>query len=104
LETLQGHNDYLRLIFGFGGLTGIFLGRFWRRFEVVCPDRLLLLWFLTIFGISSGQISSDLLSHVRIARPLVYFDQLAEVVELLIGISAMLYLWLNVKKGVVAQR
>jgi hypothetical protein len=98
LETMQGHNDYLRLIFGFGGLTGTFFGRFWRRIEIVCPDRLLLPWFLTIFGISSGQVLSDLVSHVRIARPLIYFDQLAEVVELLIGISAMLYLWLNARK------
>lgn len=95
LGPLQGKNDILRLAFGLGGLIGIALSRILPRFRVLFPHPVLLTWFLVIAGVSAVQVYVDLAPKGPLADPLGELGRLAEVVELLISIAAVLYLWLN---------
>ena len=95
LGPFQGKNDILRLAFGAGGLAGIALASILPRFRVLFPHRVLVTWFLIIAGVSAVQIYVDLAPDSPLVRPLARLGRLAEVVELLISIAAVLYLWLN---------
>ena len=96
LGPFQGHNDILRFAFGFGGLFGIAVAPLLPRLRVLFPHRALIVWFLIIAGVSVSQMYCDMVPHGTLVGPLNKLgDRLAEVVELLISIAAVLYLWLN---------
>jgi hypothetical protein len=98
LGPFQGHNDILRFAFGFGGLIGVALAPLLPRLRVLFPSRLLVMWFLVIAGISAAQLYCDAVPTGPLVGPLKRLgDRLAEVVELLIAIAAVLYLWLNIR-------
>lgn len=98
LGPFQGHNDILRFAFGFGGLLGLAIAPLLPRLRVLVPDRILVMWFLTISGISAAQLYCDAIPTGPLVVPLSKVgDRLAEVVELLITIAAVLYLWLNAR-------
>jgi hypothetical protein len=94
----QGHNDILRFAFGFGGLFGLAIAPLLPRQQVLFPNRILVMWFLVIAGISAAQLYCDAVPNGPLVGPLNKVgDRLAEVVELLITIAAVLYLWLNAR-------
>jgi hypothetical protein len=99
LGPLQGKNDILRFGFGLGGLVGIALASLLPlpRLRILFPHRVLLTWFLIIAGVSAAQVYVDLAPNGPLVGPLTRLGRLAEVVELLISIAAVLYLWLNVR-------
>jgi hypothetical protein len=98
LGPFQGHNDILRFAFGFGGLFGLALAPLLPRLRVLFPDRVLVMWFLVIAGISAAQLYCDAIPNGPLVGPLNKVgDRLAEVVELLITIAGVLYLWLNAR-------
>jgi hypothetical protein len=95
LGPFQGKNDILRFGFGFGGLIGIALAALLPRYRVLFPHCALLTWFLVIAGVSAAQVYVDLAPDGPLVGPLGRLGRLAEVVEMLISIAAVLYLWLN---------
>ena len=98
LGPLQGKNDILRFGFGFGGVIGVMLASLLPRLRVLFPDRVLLSWFLIIAGVSAAQVYVDLAPSAPLVRPLTKVgDRLAEVVEMLISMAAVLYLWINLR-------
>jgi hypothetical protein len=98
LGPFQGKNDILRFGFGFGGLVGIALASLLPpRFRILFPHRALLTWFLIIAGVSAVQMYVDLAPHGPLVGPLTKLGRLAEVVEMLISVAAVLYLGLNTR-------
>jgi hypothetical protein len=98
LGPFQGKNDILRFGFGFGGLIGVALAAVLPpRFRVLFPHRALVSWFLIIAGVSAAQVYVDLAPSGPLAGPLGKLGRLAEVVEMLISIAAVLYLWINLR-------
>jgi len=98
LGPFQGKNDILRFGFGFGGLLGVTIAPLLPRLRVLFPHRALLTWFLIIAGVSAAQVYVDLAPHGPLVGPLTKLgDRLAEVVEMLISIAAVLYLWINTR-------
>ncbi|MEA2734627.1 MAG: hypothetical protein QOE14_1078 [Humisphaera sp.] len=95
LSGFQGHNDILRFAFGAGGLVGIALAPLLPRFRALWPHRVLVLWFLIIAACSAVQLYVDAMPNGPLVRPLEKLGRLAEVIELLISIAAVLYLWIN---------
>jgi len=96
LGPFQGHNDILRFAFGFGGLIGVALAPLLPRLRLLFPSSVLVIWFLVIAGISAAQLYCDAVPNGPLVGPLNKLgDRLAEVVELLITIAAVLYLWIN---------
>lgn len=95
LEGLQGHSELFRLLFGVGGLGGVWLGRR-AAFRAVAAPTLLLPWFLVISAHAALDAYDDLFPFAPEVTTLM--RQTSEVVELLIGIAGLLYLWLNARK------
>ncbi len=94
LKGFHGHNEILRLLFGFGGILGIALGKY-AMFKKIGVHIILLPWFIIIIFHSIADIftNSENISN-SIYRGL---QANSELIELLISISAFLYLWLNSK-------
>ncbi|MDC1198001.1 hypothetical protein N8035_04045 [Algibacter sp.] len=91
IEGLHGHNENLRLLFGLGGLVGILLGKL-SAFKKISVPNVLFSWFFIIFFHST----LDVLTHMdNNNHPM---QRISELIEMLIGGSALLYLWLNFKK------
>jgi len=92
LAGLHGHSEILRLTFGLGGLIGIWLS-FSPSFRKIGAPVILVLWFLIITIHASVDVYNDV---VAIHKKFDYgMQRTAELIELLIAISAYLYLHLN---------
>ncbi|NNJ97727.1 MAG: hypothetical protein HKP12_11270 [Gammaproteobacteria bacterium] len=92
LAGLHGHSEFLRLTFGLGGLIGIWLS-FSPSFRKISAPVILVLWFLIITIHASVDVYND---FVAIHKKFDYgMQRTAELIELLIAISAYLYLHLN---------
>lgn len=95
IRGLHGHTEYLRVLFGFGGLLGIWA--FSRpSFNKIGAPPILILWFamIAVFG------TLDLfLDYFKIQRDFDFLiKKLDEVVEMLMGISGFLFVWLNYRR------
>jgi hypothetical protein len=95
LAGLQGHSEIMRLIFGAGGLIGILLS-FHPVFRKVGAPALLLSWFVVIALHASIDVLNDV---VAIQKRFDYaIMKTSELIELLIAISAFLYIRLNSRR------
>ncbi|XOF34373.1 MAG: hypothetical protein ACL93V_03490 [Candidatus Electrothrix sp. YB6] len=95
LAGLQGHSEIMRLIFGAGGLIGILLS-FHPVFRKVGAPALLLSWFAVIALHASIDVLND---FVAIQKRFDYaIMKTSELIELLIAISAFLYIRLNARR------
>ncbi|WOD43424.1 hypothetical protein [Hwangdonia lutea] len=94
LKGFHGHNEILRLLYGFSGILGIALNKY-AMFKKIGVHIILLPWFVIIILHSIADIftNSENIS-ISIYRGL---QVNSELIELLISISAFLYLWLNSK-------
>ncbi len=92
LSQIQGQNDVLRFIYGLGGLVGILIGRI-RFFKKVCVPEVLILWFAIITVYAGIDVITDYIEIDSGMLRAIY--AITEAIELLIAISAFLYLWLN---------
>jgi hypothetical protein len=92
LSGLQGKSEIFRFIYGIGGITGIILSKY-SFFSKISPVKILWSWFFIILIHSSIDIFTDI---IKINE---FYDKgiqrTSELIELLIAISAVLYLWLN---------
>jgi hypothetical protein len=92
LDGWNGKNHFLRIGFGVGGLIGLLLWKS-QRLRDLAPPRVLQVWFWLIIGkslldIHFGPIMSDTV-------PAYIIGQLSEVIEMLVAIAGLLYVWLN---------
>lgn len=92
LKGFHGHNEILRFLFGFCGITGVFLGKF-EILKKISANVILIPWFIIVVFHSIADIftNSENISY-NIYRAL---QTNSELVEMLISVSAFLYLWLN---------
>jgi hypothetical protein len=97
-HNLKVWNDHLEIfpfVFGLAGLIGIGIQNI-RSFRKISAPYVLLPWFVIIFLISAIDLFQD---FVVIQEQFDYLiNYLDEVIEMLVAISAFLYIWLNQKK------
>ncbi len=94
IYALQGHSEFFRLAFGVGGLLGMWLS-FHPVLRKVGVPLILCSWFLIIAVHASVDTYND---YFPIGTRFDFLMQRSsELIELLIGISAFLYLWLNLR-------
>lgn len=92
IEGWQGRNHLLRLSFGLGGLAGILLGRL-RAFRSIAAPRLLHAWFALI--VLKSLIDIYVKSHEVGDMTWYIINQMSEVVEMMVSMAGLLYVWLN---------
>jgi hypothetical protein len=92
LDGMNGRNHFLRLVFGLGGLIGLLA---WRseRLRDVAPPRALQTWFWLIAGKSVLDIF--FISSAGETMPSYIISELSEVIEMLVAMAGLLYVWLN---------
>ena len=91
-NTLQGHSEYIRLIFCTGALIGLILGRL-ERFQSVAVPPVLWPWVLVMLG----HVILDTLNDSFPTRPELdhFINKFSEVTEMMIAMTAYFYLRLN---------
>jgi hypothetical protein len=92
LGGMNGRNHFLRLAFGLGGLIGLLA---WKseRFRDIAPPRVLQAWFWLIAAKSVLDIF--LISSAGKTMPSYIISELSEVIEMLVAVAGLLYVWLN---------
>lgn len=102
LQGVGGHTEYMRLIFGVGGLVGIALS-YVKTFRVIAVPPVLLSWFCVITLLAAIDLFCDLtsLDNTNLGKAM---DVMSEVVELMIAMAASLYLYLNARRVVPLTR
>lgn len=95
IGALQGSSEWMRLCAGLGGVLAIAADRIPTLNRVAAPA-VLQSWFLIITGHAVVDVFNDI---VPIERHFDFIMQrTSEMVELLIGVAALLYGWLNVRR------
>ena len=94
IRGLHGHTEFVRLAFGFGGLLGVWLSSR-RYFRMIGAPFILLSWFLIIGIHATLDLYIEYFSIQRRLDNLI--NKLSEFVEMMIGMSAFLYVWLNAR-------
>lgn len=94
IEGFDSNTESLRLVFGLGGLLGVWLSH-WRPFRKIGAPAILSSWFVFITILAAMDLYDDLFS----VHELIYAlnERLAEVVEMMIGMTGLLFIWLNGK-------
>ena len=92
LDGMNGENHFLRLGFGVGGLIGLLA---WKseRFRDIAPPRALQVWFWLIAVKSVLDIF--FISSAGDTMPSYIISELSEVIEMLMAMAGLLYVWLN---------
>ena len=89
IKGLHGNTEYLRLIFGLGGIAGVFLNVFYKNIKIAAPI-ILLPWFIAISSHSVVDVWNDMMPIQKEFDAVISW--LAEFVELLIAATAFLHL------------
>lgn len=91
----RDHLEIFPLTFGLVGLLGVWASNL-QRFSKISSPYVLLSWFAVIAFISAIDLTHDFY------KPIVEFDDfvdnLEDVIELMVGISGFLFVWLNARK------
>lgn len=93
----QNHNHWLRSAFAVGGFAGIALQRFPRYRKIAAPA-ILFSWFLVIAikcGLDFWTKGFDQTASFDWIMFQWIVNRTSKIVKLMIGIAALLYLWLN---------
>ena len=101
IKGLHGNTEYLRLIFGLGGIAGVFLNVFYKNIKIAAPI-ILLPWFIAISSHAVVDVWNDLMPIQKEFDAVISW--LAELVELLIAATAFFYICLNARKAGFFQR
>lgn len=95
INGLHGHSEFFRIIFGLGGLLGICLNGYIKAQKIAVP-RILLSYFLIITIVAGLDLYND---YFPIEKG---FDRgvrwMSEIIEALIGIAGLFYVWLMDRK------
>ena len=95
LDIWNHHLEIFPLIFGLGGLFGVWLS-FRNKLSEITPSILLLPWFLIIAIVSVIDLIQDFYIIQKQFDYLVNF--LDEVIEMMVGLSGFCFIWLSMKK------
>lgn len=94
LDIWNHHLEIFPLIFGLGGLLGVWLS-FRKKLPKITPPIILFPWFLIITIMSAIDLLQD---FYIIQKQFDYLiNWLDEVIEMMVGISGLLFIWLNMK-------
>lgn len=95
LEIWEHHLEIFPLIFGLGGLIGVWLSC--KQFlPKMTPPFILFPWFFIITAISALDLMHDFFVFQKQLDHLINY--LDEVIEMMVGISGLLYIWLQKMK------
>lgn len=94
IRGLQGHSEFFHMAFGLGGLLGIWASSR-RYFRMIGAPVILMSWFLIICILTAPDLYNDYFSIPGRIDTLV--RELDEFAEMLIGMSGLLYVWLNAR-------
>ncbi|MDH3493710.1 MAG: hypothetical protein OEM82_09185 [Acidobacteriota bacterium] len=94
INGIHGNTEVFRLLFGLGGLIGIYVSRF-RAFAKIAAPVVLFTWFAVITGHSAIDVFDDNVSVPKYMEAAT--STLAELVELLIATAGFIYLYVNSK-------
>jgi hypothetical protein len=97
---LQDHTDILNLLFGLGGLVGLWAAS-QSRFQKIGVPPVLTSWFGMILLLGAFGAGADLLIAEKPVNYSIHIQ--TETAELLIAIAGFLYAWLNGRALVVKQ-
>lgn len=101
LRAMGAHNSVFRLVFGLGGLIGVWLIRFPSLRKIAVPP-ILLSWFWVITAHSIVDLFND---FVPIEKDFdLGIHWLSELVEMLIGMASFLYTYLHGRMPAAAAR
>lgn len=92
LDGMNARNHYLRLAFGAGGLIGLLAWKT-KRFRDLAPPRVLQVWFWLIA--LKSVLDIFFISSAGKTMPSYIVMELSEVIEMLVAIAGLLYVWLN---------
>ncbi|MBT5219292.1 MAG: hypothetical protein HOM16_07385 [Woeseia sp.] len=95
LHNLKLWHDYIEalpMMFGLGGLFGIGIART-KLFSDIAPSILLAPWFMVIAAISAIDLYHEY--QVHSTQLFAYVNHLDELIEMFVGVSGFLYVWLN---------
>jgi len=93
LPVLHAPFEILRMVFGLGGLLGVWLSSARLTRDIGAPA-MLSSWFVLIAMLGALDLRNYFVPHGG-QLLFVYGARLVEVLELMIGLSAWLYMWLN---------
>ncbi len=91
LDGLWGRSEWLRLVFALGGLFGVLANR-WRTLRPIAVPPAMLGWFVFITLYVAVDAIND---FARESWILSTFNPMSEWVEMLIGLSALAYIFLK---------
>ncbi len=92
IRGLHGKTEFVRLAFGFGGLLGVWLSSH-RYFRKISAPFILVSWFLIIIVHGIPDLYIEYFSIERRLDNLI--NKLSEFIEMIIGMSGFLFIWLN---------
>lgn len=92
LRGFDSRTEILRVIFGAAGLAGIWMTCVRPERKILVPA-VLSLWFVVILGHSLVDLWNDYFTIEKLFDHLV--GELSEAVEMMIGIVALLFVWLD---------
>lgn len=95
LKAIQGHSEYFRVLFVVAGSGALLLNRTPRLRAISTP---LVLW--PWYSVMALHVSFDLLNDTGIFPSDVYWGirWTSELVEMMCGLTALLYVWLNTSR------
>lgn len=95
IRGLDGNTEILRVLFGVGGLIGVWLNRTGRHRDIT-PPTVLWTWFATIAAVSIYDFANDIAPLIGPLDALVH--NIDELIEMMIGLSALLFVWLKLRE------
>lgn len=96
LPGLHNRTEFFRIAFGLGGIFGVWLYSR-NRLRQIAPPPVLLSWFVLIAVLAGLDLLNDFYRiHKRFDKNI---HELSEVVEMMVGFSALLFVWLKKDGG-----
>lgn len=95
ISGLDGRTEILRVFYGIGGLIGVWLHRSGRLVRIT-PAPMLWTWFAIIAILATYDYMNDAAGELSTVDALIY--KLNELVEMMVGLSALLFVWLKLRE------
>ena len=94
ISGLQGHSEVFRLIYGVGAIVGLLLSGKSQYQKISCPQ-ILIFWVMIIVTHALLDVFND---YVPIQKRFdAYMQRTSELIEMMIGLCSLLYIFLNSK-------
>ncbi len=94
LKIWRDHLEVFPLLFGVGGMIGIWFSQR-PTLQKIAPSHVLLSWFAIIAGLSALDLIQDF--FVLQTKLDSLLNDLDELIEMFVGVSGFLFIWLNAR-------